>query len=92
MPAGSSTAIVATATIDRRDLLVAKRSVTIAGHRTSLSLEQSFWEALGEIAATQRTSVAGVIAEIDRKRKPDENLSAAIRVFVLGHFRKPPDG
>ena len=71
---------------------MAKRSVTIAGHRTSLSLEQSFWEALGEIAAARKTSVAGLIADIDRKRKPDENLSAAIRVFVLGHYRRPPGG
>jgi predicted DNA-binding ribbon-helix-helix protein len=71
---------------------VAKRSVTIAGHRTSLSLEQSFWDALGEIAAAKKTSIAGVIAEIDRDRSPQENLSAAIRVFVLGHFRKTRDG
>lgn len=68
---------------------MAKRSVTIAGHRTSLSLEQPFWEALREIAATRNTSVAGVIAEIDRTRKPEENLSAAIRVFVLDYFRRP---
>jgi len=68
---------------------MAKRSVTIAGHRTSLSLEQPFWEALREIAATRNTSVAGVIAEIDNLRKPRENLSAAIRVFVLDYFRKP---
>jgi predicted DNA-binding ribbon-helix-helix protein len=71
---------------------LAKRSVTIAGHRTSLSLEQPFWDALGEIAEANATSIAGVIAEIDRNRSQDENLSAAIRVFVLGQYRKPRGG
>jgi predicted DNA-binding ribbon-helix-helix protein len=70
---------------------VAKRSVTIAGHRTSLSLEQPFWDALGEIATARKTSLAGLIAGIDRSRKPNENLSAAIRVYVLAHFRKRDD-
>ncbi len=58
-----------------------KRSVVIAGHRTSLSLEQAFWDALKAIAAQRGVSVARLIAEIDRSRQG--NLSSATRVFVL---------
>jgi len=60
---------------------IKKRSVVIAGHKTSVSLEAPFWEALKEIAAGRRTSVNRLIAELDRRR--DDNLSSAIRVFVL---------
>jgi predicted DNA-binding ribbon-helix-helix protein len=69
---------------------VAKRSITIAGHRTSISLEQPFWEALGEIAGARRVSLAALIADIDRKRAADTNLSSAIRVFVLNWYRARP--
>jgi predicted DNA-binding ribbon-helix-helix protein len=67
---------------------VSKRSLTIAGHRTSVSLEEPFWEALADIASTRRQSVAGVIASIDQKRPVDSNLSAAIRIAVLDWYRK----
>jgi predicted DNA-binding ribbon-helix-helix protein len=67
---------------------VAKRSITIAGHRTSISLEQAFWDALGEIATKRRMSLAALIAEIDRQRAADTNLSSAIRVFVLDWHRR----
>jgi predicted DNA-binding ribbon-helix-helix protein len=67
---------------------LAKRSLTIAGHRTSISLEPLFWTALGEIAAAKDGSVAALVAEIDRERQPDLNLSAAIRVFVLDWYRQ----
>ena len=67
---------------------VAKRSLDVAGHRTSVSLEAPFWEALAEIAAAGGRSLAALVAEIDRKRDPATNLSSAIRVFVLEHYRR----
>jgi len=60
---------------------VEKRSVLIAGHRTSVSLEPEFWAALKAIAAKQGSSLNRLIAEIDAERSG--NLSSAIRVFVL---------
>lgn len=66
---------------------VIKRSVMIAGHRTSVSLEQPFWDALREIAEARDSSIAGLVAEIDARRG-DGNLSSAIRLFVLAHFRQ----
>lgn len=68
-----------------------KRSVTIAGHRTSLSLEAAFWDALKEIAAARGSSLARVIEEIDDRRQQQEgapNLSSAVRVFVLDQLRE----
>jgi predicted DNA-binding ribbon-helix-helix protein len=59
-----------------------KRSLTIAGHRTSLSLESEFWNALAEAAAARKTTVARLVAEIDRTRG-ERNLSSAIRVWLL---------
>ncbi len=64
---------------------LAKRSVTIAGHRTSVSLEQPFWDALREIAERRGTSLNALIEEIDRRR--EGNLSSALRVFVLDRVR-----
>ncbi|MBT4703020.1 MAG: ribbon-helix-helix domain-containing protein [Rhodospirillaceae bacterium] len=58
-----------------------KRSVTIAGHATSVSLENAFWDRLKEIAAARDLSLNQLITEIDRTRTG--NLSGAIRVFVL---------
>ena len=63
-----------------------KRSLTIAGHRTSLSLEPEFWEALNQAAATRGTSLAGLVAEIDSTRG-GRNLSSAIRVWLLQRAR-----
>ncbi|MCT8972641.1 ribbon-helix-helix domain-containing protein [Microbaculum marinisediminis] len=63
-----------------------KRSVTVAGHRTSVSLEDEFWQALGDIAGERGMSVSSLIAEIDENRGP-RGLSAAIRVHVLAYFR-----
>ncbi len=59
-----------------------KRSVTIAGHRTSLSLEPEFWDALNALAATRNMSLAGQVAAIDEARGRT-NLSSALRVAVL---------
>ena len=62
-----------------------KRSVTIAGHRTSVSLEQAFWDALKEIAAADRVSLNALVAGIDADRSG--NLSSGLRVFVLHRLR-----
>jgi predicted DNA-binding ribbon-helix-helix protein len=67
--------------------LVIKRSIVIAGHKTSVSLEDAFWQALKEIAAARRVSLTELIAAIDGSRR-DGNLSSAIRLFVLDHFRR----
>ena len=71
---------------------VAKRSVTIAGHRTSLSLEEPFWIALQEIAAQKQRPVAALIQEVDKSRGAGLNLSAALRVFVLNHYKAASRG
>jgi len=63
-----------------------KRSVVIAGHRTSLSLEQAFWDVLKTIAARRGLSVARLLAEIDESRRG--NLSSAARLFVLDWLRQ----
>lgn len=61
-----------------------KRSVVIAGHRTSLSVEQAFWDALRRIAAARGLSLNRLIEEIDRDRSAaGGNLSSAVRVYVL---------
>ena len=66
--------------------MIKKRSVDIAGHRTSVSIEAPFWDALREIAARRQSSVNDLIAEIDSVR--EGNLSSAIRVFVLRELQK----
>ena len=66
---------------------MAKRSIAIAGHRTSISLEEPFWSALTEIASGRGLSVSGLVAEIDRDRPAKTNLSSAVRVFVLDWYR-----
>lgn len=62
-----------------RDL---KRSLTIAGHRTSLSLEPEFWAALKTFASAERKSLAALVSQIDEQRG-ERNLSSAIRVWIL---------
>ncbi len=62
-----------------------KHSLTIAGHRTSVSLEPAFWAAFRAIAAKRRKSISQLAREVDAKRQG--NLSSAIRVFVLEHYR-----
>ena len=59
-----------------------KRSLTISGHRTSLSLEPEFWQALRSIAKSDNRTLASVVAEIDQSRGT-RNLSSAIRVWLL---------
>lgn len=66
----------------------AKRSLTIAGHRTSVSLEPPFWEALLRIAEARGVSVAALVAEIDTARG-STNLSSALRLHVLAEATRP---
>lgn len=66
---------------------IAKRSISIAGHRTSISLESAFWQELHAIAARRRVPVAALVAAIDRDRA-EANLSSAIRVFVLAAVKQ----
>ncbi len=63
-----------------------KRSVRIAGHLTSVSLEEVFWDALRKIAAERKISVNTLVTDIDRDR--DGNLSSALRVFAFENTRK----
>ena len=65
---------------------VVKRSVIVGGHKTSISLEDAFWGHLREIAHEQGWTLSKLIAEIDGSRQYS-NLSSAIRVFILEHFR-----
>ncbi|HEY4344664.1 MAG TPA: ribbon-helix-helix domain-containing protein [Parvibaculum sp.] len=64
-----------------------KRSVTISGHRTSISLERPFWDALKEIACTEDVSVNELVRRIDAGRDSEGNLSGAVRVYILAHFK-----
>lgn len=63
-----------------------KRSVMIAGHSTSLSLEEAFWEDLRELARRRGTSITALIAAVDLERQG--NLSSALRLFVLDCYRR----
>lgn len=65
----------------------AKHSLTLHGHRTSVSLEDEFWSALQELAQQQGRSVAALTAEIDAARPADMGLASAIRLHLLRHFR-----
>jgi predicted DNA-binding ribbon-helix-helix protein len=65
-----------------------KRSVTIEGHRTSISLEPEFWQALTEIAAERNRPLARLIGEVDKREGRAKNLSSALRLHVLAHYRK----
>jgi predicted DNA-binding ribbon-helix-helix protein len=70
---------------------VIKRSIVIAGHKTSVSLEDAFWGALKEIATGRDKTLSDLVAEIDTGR-PHGNLSSAIRLFVLDHYRAKTNG
>ena len=65
---------------------VVKRSIVVAGHKTSVSLEDAFWGALKDIATAQNMTLSELVASIDADRKQG-NLSSAIRLHVLDHFR-----
>jgi predicted DNA-binding ribbon-helix-helix protein len=70
---------------------VIKRSIVIAGHKTSVSLEDAFWTALKEIAVGRQKTLSDIVGEIDSGR-PHGNLSSAIRLFVLDHYRVKTNG
>ncbi|HZP71106.1 MAG TPA: ribbon-helix-helix domain-containing protein [Pseudolabrys sp.] len=65
---------------------VVKRSIVIAGHKTSVSLEDAFWKGLKEIATGRAVTLSDLVASIDTDRRHG-NLSSAIRLFVLDHYR-----
>lgn len=65
---------------------VIKRSIVVAGHKTSVSLEDAFWEALKTIAGGRRVTLSDLVAAIDAARRHG-NLSSALRLFVLDHYR-----
>lgn len=66
-----------------------KRSLTLRGHRTSVSLEQEFWQAFKEIATKEGKPINALAADIDATRE-DVGLASAIRVFVLRHLQARP--
>jgi predicted DNA-binding ribbon-helix-helix protein len=66
---------------------VVKRSIVIAGHKTSVSLEDAFWKGLKEIAGGRDMTLSELVAAIDSDRRHG-NLSSAIRLFVLDHYRR----
>jgi len=65
---------------------VVKRSIVIAGHKTSVSLEDAFWKGLKDIAGDRDITLSDLVASIDTDRRHG-NLSSAIRLFVLDHYR-----
>jgi predicted DNA-binding ribbon-helix-helix protein len=65
---------------------VVKRSIVIAGHKTSVSLEDAFWKGLKDIAGTRDMTLSELVAAIDSDRRHG-NLSSAIRLFVLDFYR-----
>ncbi len=64
-----------------------KRSLTLRGHRTSVSLEEDFWQAFRDIAAEKSKPINALAAEIDADRGLDLGLASAIRLYVLRHYR-----
>ena len=72
----------------RKPSQVLKRSIRIAGHNTSVSLEDAFWSAFGEIAAIRKIPLSDLLSTIDNERQHG-NLSSAIRLFVLEYLSRP---
>ena len=70
---------------------VVKRSIVIAGHKTSVSLEDAFWKGLKDIAGDRDVTLSDLVASIDTDRRHG-NLSSAIRLFVLDHYRGQNNG
>jgi len=69
-----------------------KHSVTLNGHRTSISLEDEFWAALREIAAEKDIALNALVAEVDVARGADMGLASAIRLFILRDLQAKLDG
>jgi predicted DNA-binding ribbon-helix-helix protein len=70
--------------------LLTKRSFSLAGHRTSVALETEFWDALQDLAGRRGVSLAGLVADIDAARAPDQPLASALRVAALRNARTNP--
>jgi len=70
-----------------------KHSLTLKGHRTSVSLEKPFWDAFRKIASDQGRAINDLAAELDEARGTESGLATAIRLYVLDHFvsRVDPD-
>lgn len=66
---------------------VRKRSIVICGHKTSISLEDAFWDALKTIAAKEKRTLSDLVSQIDNMRQ-NGNLSSALRLHVLGHYQR----
>lgn len=66
---------------------ILKKSVTISGHRTSITLEPEFWDALKHIAQSQKQSLNALVTHIDEKRL-SRNLSSALRVYILQNYQE----
>lgn len=64
-----------------------KRSLTLQGHRTSVSLEDAFWQAFREIAREKDKPINVLASEIDAARDPDTGLASAIRLYILAWYR-----
>jgi len=64
-----------------------KRSFSLNGHHTSLSMEKPFWDALKEAADARALSLAALVSLIDERRDPDNGLSSAVRVWILDYYR-----
>ncbi|NNU16926.1 ribbon-helix-helix domain-containing protein [Parvularcula sp. ZS-1/3] len=65
-----------------------KRSVSLSGHRTSVALEQAFWDVIDGAAEARGQSLASLIAGIDRRRDPEQNLASALRLFALAEIQR----
>jgi predicted DNA-binding ribbon-helix-helix protein len=65
---------------------VVKRSIVVGGHKTSVSLEEAFWNGMKEISGQRSMTLSEMVGEIDNNRQQG-NLSSAIRLFVLDHFK-----
>ncbi len=65
---------------------VVKRSIVVAGHKTSVSLEEAFWNGMKEISGERNMTLSELVGEIDSKRQQG-NLSSAIRLFVIDYFK-----
>jgi len=65
-----------------------KRSITIDGHSTSITLEDGFWDELSALAKARKLSLSALVAEIDKARGGPGNLSSALRLHVLGALKR----
>jgi predicted DNA-binding ribbon-helix-helix protein len=73
--------------MDMKKSLVIKRSIVVGGHKTSVSLEDDFWDALREIAREHRVTLSDLVGSLDEQRQHG-NLSSTLRLFVLSHYRR----